>query len=606
MSYFKDWFGRSEKDGYTKYDTKKRSIRWEDGYDNYSDFLFGNNYGFRSSKMQVQEAADLLNTMSKVVDIDQEKFAAKKDQSKIFIPIKMLTEQNKSTDVFLGACLQNISHDKHQTKEEKLHAAKAKVPSVKNLTFSILNSERVNNFMSEDTPGYLKFVQKYKKDKYDKRVKIEPTEDNKGKRLLELFDRIIRFPADIEDEELTEFAEPVEKIKEAIAKYDGIPSKFKECLSLTDTITGIIKKFIKDENEENEGEGDDEGGGGGASGEDGAPGRKPYNPDKDGDITSTIQSLMDSMSEPDDDVTTKNQAEFQDLLKKIETSNDLSSGKVKNVQFVIPDLDSSAQNSYKGYLGRIDRTKASVIATLLKRKNRDYQFNLKSMKSGKLDTNKLAEASQGVPTIYERMGTVKTNKLSVTILIDESGSMSGTCIDKAKEAAIFLNEALKKVPDVELFIYGHTADYPGMIGTTRCNGINSTQIIVYKEHNKLNDYIMGNIKARNENRDGVAMIAVAKRVREITKNNGVFIVISDGAPSAHEYRGETATKHVCHMANAIEKMGFQVMQVAIGGYSSHGMFKHVINMERMDTFPQQFTAFLKQKIDVMIKERVVM
>ncbi|MFM7388254.1 MAG: hypothetical protein ACKO5L_08855, partial [Bacteroidota bacterium] len=36
--------------------------------------------------------------------------------------------------------------------------------------------------------------------------------------------------------------------------------------------------------------------------------------------------------------------------------------------------------------------------------------------------------------------------------------MCGSKINKAREAAVFINEVFKRLPNVELFIYGHTAD----------------------------------------------------------------------------------------------------------------------------------------------------
>jgi nitric oxide reductase activation protein len=114
------------------------------------------------------------------------------------------------------------------------------------------------------------------------------------------------------------------------------------------------------------------------------------------------------------------------------------------------------------------------------------------------------------------------------------------------------------------------------------------------------------MNAHYENRDGSAIIAAAKRIRSKTQNQGVFIIISDGEPSAVNYRGEAAENHTRRMANEVEKMGFQVIQVTIGGYRSKNMFKNVIEMNDMSTFPQEFTAFLRTKINTLIKEKVTM
>ena len=57
-----------------------------------------------------------------------------------------------------------------------------------------------------------------------------------------------------------------------------------------------------------------------------------------------------------------------------------------------------------------------------------------------LDTNKLAEAYQAVETVYSNKFKRTTPGLDVCVLIDESGSMSGTNISSARKCAILLNE----------------------------------------------------------------------------------------------------------------------------------------------------------------------
>ena len=80
------------------------------------------------------------------------------------------------------------------------------------------------------------------------------------------------------------------------------------------------------------------------------------------------------------------------------------------------------------------------------------------MRSGMLDTGKIAEAFQGVPTVYMREGQVKSDRISVCILIDESGSMYGEGETAARDTAVLLNEAIGTLQNVDLYIYGHSTD----------------------------------------------------------------------------------------------------------------------------------------------------
>lgn len=603
MAYFRDWFGRSAEDAYTSYDSSKRAINWDKGYDNYSDYFFGKRSGIKTHSLKIQDAASLLLTMSKVMGVDVTRFkAGSTGKTKdVVIPTDMLKDSSISTDVFIGAALQNMAHANYRSEEEIAHDARqSKALNLQKTVYGILNSERLNNLMAEDTPGYLKFVQKFKKHKYAERPVINP--EDKFQRALELFDRIIRYPENITDEELEEFKEPLEFIKKNIEKVGGIPSDQKECVKLSKKIAKVLEKYMEvpppsDDDKDSEGESEDGGEGGMSGGSTGAdPDGKSY-ADKDKEQKKRedfMKKLLESMKEDKN----SDKDTFHSFMEDIKEEEE-STGKIdRKVQFIV---EKDSPYLYDHTAKNVDHTKASVIANLLKRKNRDYQFSLKSMRSGRLDTDKLAEAKQGVQTIYERMGEVKTNKLCVTVLVDESGSMHGSKADKAREAAIFLKETLEGVPDVELFIYGHSADM------SRHGGSGTTQIFVYKEPGTITPpKSMGNINGRCENRDGVAILATAKRVRQKTQNQGVFIVISDGQPSAQNYGGSSAEAHVKKSAIEVEKMGFQVIQVTIGGYRSRNMFKNVIDMDDVSKFPSQFVGFLKTKINSLIKEKVTM
>lgn len=606
MTYFKDWFSRDADYGYTYYNPSQRAYSWDRGYTNYSDFFFGH-----SKELNMEEAASLFSTMSKVVGIDSSKFTGKtmKSGEHAYIPARMLKD-GISTDVFIGAALQNIAKVMHQevTERTKMHALEHKSnPTAKDLVYKILSEEMVNNRMADETPGYLKFIKKYK----DHAYKTRPTPTNDYQHLIELFDRIMRYPEQITEEELTKFAEPIDKIKKILAKAGGIPKDGITCTKVSNKIAQTILDYVKppetespDGSDESESDSSDDSGGESGDGKPDADKKPEPKADTTPENKEFNKEMIDSMQESYDEETDGDS--FAEFMKALKEADEVSGkGTTTKVDHVIVEDNRYSDAKYDAILKKLDMSKAGVIGTLLRRKSRDYQFAIKSMRSGRLDTNKLAEAKQHVSTIYERIGEVKTNKLVVSILVDESGSMSGYKMEKAREAAIFLNECVKDVPDVELYIYGHTADWSGE-DEFFCSGTGSTQLMVYKEPGKRSLSSLARMSARYENRDGSAIIAAAKRIRSKTQNQGVFIIISDGEPSAINYRGAAAKNHTRRMANEVEKMGFQVIQVTIGGYRSKNMFKNVIEMNDMSTFPQEFTAFLRTKINTLIKEKVTM
>ena len=216
----------------------------------------------------------------------------------------------------------------------------------------------------------------------------------------------------------------------------------------------------------------------------------------------------------------------------------------KNHYLVKVDVNDSNLDRYRfRYLSIKEKISKYIpsIRKLLLAQSKNYDFVIRGCRYGLLDTTKLAEAYQGVPQVYQRLGTVSTSSLAICVLVDESGSMGGPKIGSAAAAAVLLNEAFSNVPGIELFIYGHTADVEPETHThNRC-----TVVSIYKEpgNSKQIDYGLSDIQAKYENRDGYAILDVAKRVRKFTSEYCLMFIISDGEPSAVSYRGTEAVQH---------------------------------------------------------------
>lgn len=237
-----------------------------------------------------------------------------------------------------------------------------------------------------------------------------------------------------------------------------------------------------------------------------------------------------------------------------------------------------------------------AISRILKGHCKEYQLVHRSMRSGVLDTNKLAEAVQGVPTVYIRHGEVTTDKVTVCVVIDESGSMHGTRISSARDTAVLINEAAGKIPNVELFIYGHTADTHGM---------GSTDLRIYREGSYHPKFSLGSVRAECENRDGAAILEISKRVRKFTQNPVLMFILSDGDPSASSYRGAMAKEHTRKCVEMVKKMDVHPIQVCINhSYDPAKMFDNFIILEDMNTLAFELSKHIKKAIMKMSKNRI--
>lgn len=617
--FVRDWFNRRAEDAYTYVDESKRFFNWDAGRKSYSSYFY-------NDKNPAKDAGKFLGSMFKVLgvpskfknEVNAKHVLAHMNTSapKIHIPIKMLKGEDgtyssdpKAIDAFYGACIQNAAYASMQTDREYSQSMspmlKTDKKDVKSLLTAVLNGERINQKIGERYPGYLKFVQKYKDYTFDENYQELPEDASQQARLLDLVVKMLRYPAHISSEDMDEFAKPIESIERMLKRRGGIPSTHEECASFAQSIAKIIYEYKEEEPPPSEGgggEGEDEG-------EDSSkePSKTPMFSGKSG-VDQLADQMMDQIFEDPQDYGEESLSsddmeafdDFEEATKEPEAKGDWASideGVVDGESKIYFDIASGSKTRYVKDREKIDLAKAQTLARLFQRKSKDYEFSMRGMRSGRLDTGKLAEAKQHVPTIYERIGQVKTNKICVGVLIDESGSMGGEEIDKARQAAIFLNEVFKKMRDVELFIYGHSADI-------RHTG--STEINVYKEPGKVTDmYALGSVRARSENRDGTAILATAKRIRQYTKNNGILFVLSDGGPCARGYHGTSAIEDVRKKVLKAEAMGFQVIQIAINTcVPSAQMFNHYITMTDIKNLPKDMVAYMSRKIDTMIKESV--
>ena len=612
----RDWFNRRAEDAYTFADDSKRFFSWDRGRDSYSSFFVRNNDSLKV-------AAKMIGSMFRVIGVPKNfNYSNKIEQSSkkplVQIPLSMLRDEkgnylDKDTellDAFYGAAIQNAALATMQTTSEYLQTMKARDTSkdvgLKDLLFTVLNTERIDKKLADRLPGYLKFVQKFKNHRYAN-APVVGEEEPAQKRLMDLIVKMLRYPANLSESDLEEFEKPVKAIERLLKKHRGIPDTATECSDMATSLANIIIKYAEDKEPP-----PPKGSGGEKEGEekesDSSSSGKSKPELSKSDLDKIAKEMMKSLVNPEEGNSSdaKFNSEFEDFTEDmtpgahhIPNSKDYSEeGFAEDSAVVFLKANTNAA-SYKHALHKVDGTKAAVLQKLFARKSKDQAFVMKSMRSGRLDTNKIAEAVQNVPTIYERMGRITTNKICVGVLIDESGSMGGSKIDKARQAAIFINEVFKNMSDVELYIYGHTADSPA-------SGV--TYLRVYREKGYVTDpFSLGSIAARSNNRDGDAILAFAKRVRKNTPNQGLLFVLSDGQPAASDYGGKLAIEDTRKKVQKAQTLGFQVIQIAIEeSVPSAQMFDYFIKMTDIKNLPNDIINYMSRKVDKIIKERVIL
>lgn len=491
-------------------------------------------------------------------------------------------------DAFLGTTIHEGCHLLY-TNFEKL---KSGIPNkIIGSIFNIIEDERIERLLGDLKPGFSRFIEKVKSYWFDQFYldftvkKLEKRDLNDFEKIMNLFLGFVRYPVYIDEKDVVTYAHYLIEFKKVISNfpittYDAIVCAFK--------IFDIIKEFYSDKLDEERRDCDGEGDGGTSK-----PSEKEIIEAIAGDSKEIIKALEKVVSDKLDE-----EKIASEVKKDKGLLGDICEGKVElgSSKEIIFSHAKSDEESYKESLARVKRY-VPAISKVIRCHGKEYKYIHRSMRSGLLDTNKLAEAVQGVPTIYIREGEVRTDSVCVGVLIDESGSMRGSKILAAKDSAILLNEALGSLPKVELFIYGHSGD----IRHSGC-----TEVTVYRENKFSPKYSLGSVRARMQNRDGIAILETASRIRKQTKNHVLLFVLSDGEPAADGYGGDSAIKHTRECVKKVEAMNFTVIQVCIDtGYDPASMFKHWVILNDMSRLALDLGRTIKKSAVSASKVHVI-
>lgn len=626
--------------GFDKNKSKyKSSLGWEESklYDNYYTSYSQSTYFYPTSK---KEDTEKINNLEKIlnkayqttrdmivildfpfpVDIDFEgsynhEYDSRRGYNKrrIFIPTEIFDEpdskysESDKIGIFCGQGVHEAAHLKFTTfknyktfintlnkinnknlSDEERKTCDADGNTLVNLVqlfINIIEDERVEDALLKERPGYSQFIIKTKNWKYnlfeqhlaESLTLITKESEEESLKFIANVIKLIRFPENIDFDFIEKYPDAFNEVVEALKNtptctidscnlgysiYVILKKHFSE-FSKKDSIkslqellknTSFLKNAFRTTTEE-----------------------ILYGKDEDWGESPNITGISEGVIR-------------NPIIGKIVTQKAFR-GESDGTFFIKPDYQD--KDLYKEIVKDIKKYVPS-IRKLIKIKDKNYDFNIYGCRSGILDTNKLAEAYQGVSQVYVRQGKVSTPKTTVCILVDESGSMS--CDDKcsyARRAAILINEALKGLPGLDLYIYGHTADE---------NWEGSTELLVYKEGNLGNENSLVDIQGRHENRDGVAIKEAAARVRKFTDSHCLMFVLSDGIPEAFCYGGSDAIEDVRNKVEEIRKDNFDIIQITIDGSDtdiedSKEMFgeKYVVDLrDDLSHLPLELSKIIKK------------
>jgi len=507
---------------------------------------------------------------------------------KIFLATKSLDDKKRSDaekiDVLCGNGIHEASHLKY-TELRVLKTFQGSIKSSKefeliDILTNIIEDERVEDRLLKERPGYENYINKKKEFDYNK---IDFSKSDKSLKLIYDILKFIRFRSKFNEGSITEdlvnlYYEIDHQLQENI--YNNETSNTKSSCLMAKNLSDLIITFLKDQWGETIS--------GGAM-------IKLKN-----EKYKLYTSVLSGLDEEELDISL-----LSSLLQEQTTlvSNDSLEIREKLANGAYERCDKTfIINDIKGNLDEYERIRKQIsphvpaLKKILVAQDKNYDFVIHGCRSGLLDTTKLAEAYQGVPQVYTRIGHVRTSRTAVCVLVDESGSMrnmcGGTHKDRiARKTAILFNEAFGSIPGVDLFIYGHTADYLENY---------TAQLNIYREPGMGIDRYsaLSEINALYENRDGDAILTAAKRVRKKTLSKCTMFVISDGSPCANGYWGSDAVRDTRKKILQAQALDFNIIGICIDSVPSmDDMYDSWIDISSdLSQFPIKLGRIVKKTI----------
>lgn len=503
---------------------------------------------------------------------------------------KELTDGQKM-DTFIGLAIHEGCHLKW-TDFTQMAGSGNRI--IRNLT-NILEDERIERLCGEHLPGYanyLKSAKYYMFDLWSQRQAAEPAapELEEGTRLLNAVLSLVRYPKTLRSEDLETFADELFEVRGILLDF---PENTDEVSTAAKAIYEIIRKFFeKKEQQQTSAEGDT-----GTESEDSSS--RSEETDTESVTGQKVQELLSALGQAMDDIASDpgigsqpmDISDIADCVKK----NSCQLASICENSVLLGHTPQSvlyrAQEKACVYMESLSRIRKYIpaIAKTLHGHCTEHMVTYHGMRSGLLDTGKLAEAHQGVQSVYIREGRVRSDRMAVCVLIDESGSMYGDKIRAARDLGVLLNEAVSTVPGIDLYIYGHT--YGDRCRDSYKAGQQITEIQIYREKGFAPKRSLGSVEARSGNLDSFAIREAASRMRRLSAaEKNLMFVITDGAPN-EKYEQLAST------VKQLERQGIDIVAICIEpNYDPSRLYTNHVTMTDMNRLAPDLGKMIKKSI----------
>jgi cobalamin biosynthesis protein CobT len=199
---------------------------------------------------------------------------------------------------------------------------------------------------------------------------------------------------------------------------------------------------------------------------------------------------------------------------------------------------------------------------------------------GHLDSRRLHKVATGNLHVYKQK--VETAKLdtAVMLMIDHSGSMAGSRLQLAAEAALVMGDVLHQlhVPfSVAGFSTESPVEYPREKGYSRWNRLWICKHVDWNENWPTAAHKLTNLKPKNNTLDGESLRWGAQQLMSRPEKRKVLFWFNDGYPEPGHGDVGTCQKYLKDVVESCRKAGVEVVAFGIQSDAVEEYFpKHVV------------------------------
>ena len=243
-----------------------------------------------------------------------------------------------------------------------------------------------------------------------------------------------------------------------------------------------------------------------------------------------------------------------------------SINKMVDVEIIEDAIGDSCHKNYPYIINNMSMYPKTTYSTLMKpilpiskRLQRKFVDLFDDMDGGSvknlLKGNKINPAASAncKGRVFKRNIFPEEQDVAISFLIDQSGSMSGERLNKAREMAVLVTEFCQSL-EIPLNIVGH-CDSNGKV--------NINKYISFGD-NYSSKFTIPTMSAYGCNRDGLALRYCVNKLKYRDEQNKLMIILSDGKPNSHNYNGVTAYNDLKQIKNECKKNNIVLIAAAIG------------------------------------------